>query len=89
MENIDFTQCEFIHENMDYLTYYDFCDNCYAIKELYNELDRSGKRFYKWYVYANIHMDTLYKDIIWDYLNCDDPIAYVVLINMKKKYKVR
>ena len=89
MEDIDFTQCEFIYTNMDYLTYYDFCDNCYAIKELYNELDHNGKRFYKWYVYANIHMDLFYKDRIWNFLNCDDPMTYIDLINMKKAYKVR
>ena len=69
MNNIDFSECEFINEVLRYYTYYDFCDNRQIIKKHYNKLSKSGKLFYKWYVYANIHMDLHYKNAIWDYLN--------------------
>lgn len=87
MTDIDFTDCDFIDKNMNYLNYFDFCDTCYTIKSLYNQLDRNGKRFYKWYVYANIHMDTIYKDKIWNFLNVDLPEAYIELIGMKQMYR--
>ena len=87
MQDIDFTQCEFIYKNMNFLNYFDFCDNCYVIKEMYNELDHNGKRFYKWYVYANIHMDIPYKDKIWNFLNIDDPLAFIKLIDAKRFIK--
>ena len=89
MTDYDFTQCEFITENMNFLTYFDFCDNCFAIKNMYNNLDKYAKRFYKWYVYANIHMDLQFKDKIWNFLNIDDPQAYVDLIFLKRSYKVK
>ena len=88
MQDIDFTQCEFIKENMNYLTYFYFCNSCHTIKCLYNTLDKNAKRFYKWYVYANIHMDLSFKNIIWDFLNVDDPEAYVTLIEQKRFYKI-
>ena len=89
MKDTDFTQCDFINKNMNYTNYLDFCNNCYAIKELYKELDHNGKRFYKWYVYANIYMDILYKDRIWEFLNVDEPMAFIELINMRKAYMMR
>ena len=33
MENIDFTECKFVVENMRFLTYYDFCNNREEIKK--------------------------------------------------------
>lgn len=88
MTDIDFTDCEFIDHNMCFINYFDFCDNCYAIKNLYLELGNNGKRFYKWYVYSNIHMEEYYKNIIWDFLNSDDVELYVKLISKKQKYKI-
>ena len=67
--NIDFSICEFIEENMWFFTYYDFCDNRKCIKQLFNRLNKQQKKFYKWYVYANIHMNETFKNRIWDYLN--------------------
>ena len=66
---IDFSVCDFIDENMWFFTYYDFCDNRKQIKELFGTLTRQQKRFYQWYVYANIHMNETFKNRIWDYLN--------------------
>ena len=68
MKDIDFKICRFIEENMYFLTYNDFCDNREIIKELFQQLDKNGRLFYKWYVYANIHMNETYKNYIWDYL---------------------
>lgn len=68
-DQVDFSECNFIEERMKYYTFYDFCDNCYFIKKLFNYLSPNGRVFYKYYVYANIHMDLCYKNYIWDYLN--------------------
>ena len=89
MEKVDFINCEFINEEMRYLTYTDFCQHCAIIKFLYNNLDRGGKRFYKWYVYANIHMGEYYKNLIWNYLNNIDPEYYDNLIDAIETYRVR
>ena len=88
MTDIDFLQCDFIDKNMCYVNYFDFCDNCYAIKSLYAELDHNAKRFYKWYVYANIHMLENFKTAIWNLLNVDDPEAYINLISKRHIYKI-
>ena len=72
-KNVDFSICEFINQNMWFFTFNDFCENRYAIKKLYNELDTNGKRFYMWYVYANVRMQEKTKNLIWDFLNEYDP----------------
>lgn len=87
MNDIDFSECEFIYENMRFYTYYDFCGNRKVIKELYNKLEKNAKRFYRWYVYANIHMNETYKNAIWDYLNGYDDGTN--LLNIKRFYKAR
>ena len=87
MNNIDFSECEFINEVLRYYTYYDFCDNRKIIKKHYNCLSKNGKLFYKWYVYANIHMDLQFKNAIWDYLNEYDNGCE--LLNKKRFYKAR
>lgn len=83
----DFSKCEFINEIMSFYTYYDFCDDCKRIKKLYQALDRNAKLFYKWYLYANTHIDLYYKNIMWEYLNNEDKEIYNKLIELKKKYK--
>lgn len=85
---VDFSECRFIHDEMCFYTYYDFCDNKSAIKRLYKALSKNGKRFYMWYVYANIHMDLQFKNAIWDYLNFDDETYKMRLVELKKLYKV-
>ena len=88
MQDIDFTQCEFIKENMNYLTYFDFCNSCYSIKAMYNQLNKYEKRFYKWYVYSNIHMEKKKKNAIWNFLNSNETEYYIELIDKKRKYKI-
>lgn len=68
-ENIDFSICDFIDEQMWFFTYYDFCDNRKEIKHLFKTLTPQQKKFYMWYVYANIHMNETFKNYIWDFLN--------------------
>lgn len=65
----DFSECSFIEDEMQFYTYTDFCRSKEMIKKLYNSLSRDGKIFYKYYVYANTHMNLTYKNRIWDYLN--------------------
>lgn len=88
MNKIDFSQCRFISENMWFITYTDFCDNRRGIRRLFNELDKNGKEFYMWYVYANIHMKECHKNAIWDYLNDYDPNA-IELLRLARFYKSR
>lgn len=89
MKDIDFTSCQFINEFLCFLTYFDFCKNAKLIKVYYNALDDNAKRFYKWYVYANIHMDEVYKNYIWNYLNSSDEQSYIDLLDRLNKYKVK
>lgn len=87
MNGIDFSQCEFIEENMQFITYTEFCKNRNAIRRMFNELDRNGKIFYKWYVYANVHMKEQFKNAIWDYLNGYDPNG-MELMRIIRFYKI-
>lgn len=87
-ESFDFSECRFISETMWFYTYFDFCENRKSIKRLFNVLTENGKLFYKWYVYANIHMNSQYKNAIWDYLNDYDPHGFE-LLHLKRNYKVK
>lgn len=84
MVDSDFKECEFIDECMRYVTYNQFCDKCQIIKYFYQAMGKRGKRFYKWFVYANIHTDIDEKNLIWNYLNWDDKILYDVLMSKRK-----
>jgi len=83
----DFSDCEFISQNMNFYTYEDFVNARNGIKRLYNGLSRNGKLFYKWYVYANTHMELYFKNAIWDYLNFPDEQYVERLIELKSKCK--
>ena len=89
MKDIDFSACPFIKEQLCFITYIDFCHNAKIIKLIYQCLDKDAKIFYKWYVYANIHMSEFFKDKIWDYLNNNESEYYEELIDSIRKYKVR
>ena len=89
MKDVDFSVCPFIKEELCFLTYFDFCHNAKILKAFYQAMEEDAKIFYKWYVYANIHMDETFKNYVWNYLNSDEPEAYVYLITNLNKYKVR
>ena len=89
MHDVDFSICPLIKEELSFLTYYDFCKNAKILKAYYDALDKDAKIFYKWYCYSNIHMDEKYKNYIWNYLNTDEPQAYVDLIANLNKYRVK
>ena len=89
MTDKDFEECIFIKKELCFLDYIDFCNNAKAIKELYKKLSYNGKIFYKWYLYANIHMKENFKDLIWEYLNNDEYSVYVEMINNINKYKFK
>ena len=44
--------------------------------------------FYKYYVYANIHMNEMFKNRIWSYLNDYDEFG-IELLKAKKIYKTK
>lgn len=89
MEQYDFSICKFIDEEMWFFTYYDFCDNRHNIKQLFETLDKNQKLFYKWYIFANIHMNETYKNAIWDYLNQFEEYYEINLLNLKRFYKAK
>lgn len=82
MTDKEFKECWFIDDEMKFYTYKDFVSNCYALKKLYeNNLGKNGKIFYKWFIYANIHMTQNQKNKIWDWINnyCDTKELYLLL----------
>ena len=85
---VDLSVCKFIKEEMWYYTYYDFCNSRKLIKALYKSFSENEKLLYKWYVYANTHMDMLYKNAIWDYLNDFDENG-TELIRLVRFYKAK
>lgn len=84
----DFSECRFIEDEMKFYTYFDFVQNKEAIKRLFERLSKDGKLFYMWYVYANIHMETHFKDAIWDYLNGYDEQG-IELTRKARSYKAK
>lgn len=87
-EDIDFSFCNFIEEYMWFFTYYDFCDNRYYLKRMFETFTTNERIFYRYYVYSNIHMDIQYKNAIWDYLNDYDPYG-AELMRLKKFYRAK
>lgn len=85
---VDFSECRFIEEQMQFYTYYDFCDNCDAIRRLFETLSDNGKIFYHYYVYANTHMKLCFKNAIIDFLYGYDDGKYQ-LMELKKQYCVK
>lgn len=85
MTDFDFIECEFINDYMKFVTFKGFCDNAYVIKINFKSLNRNGKQFYKWYIYANIHMREFEKNKIWDYLNGDISIAELKSIYLERQ----
>lgn len=83
MTDFDFQFCDFIEVEMSFITYDDFINKCSDIKQLYQQLNKYQKRFYKWYVYANIHMREQLKNAIWQYLNVNDINYYLELLKYK------
>lgn len=67
MTKKEIDECKFIRDNLKFYTYDDFLENKWLIKSLYEDLD--NKIFYKWFVYANIHITLEQKDTIWEFLN--------------------
>ena len=86
MTETDFRECSFIDKQFRFYFYEDFIANCEFFRGLYNKyLSRNGKLFYKWYIYANIDMNIIQKNVIWDYLNGD--CTKVELLDYRKKSK--
>ena len=70
MKKEELRECQFIDEALKFYTYEDFYRDKKTIKAMYRTLE--NKIFYKWFIYANIHMSLVQKDAIWEYLNGDD-----------------
>ena len=77
MTEEEYKECKYIDNDLKFYTYRDFKrDACY-LRKLYDKLPH--KIFYKWYVYANIHLTMKQKNIAWAFLNHD--VGYEVLDN--------
>ena len=75
-----FCKTEWIAAECDqngHYTYRDFKRNAFYLRALYDNLKH--KLFYKWYVYANIHLTLKQKNIAWSFLNHD--VGYAELDN--------
>ena len=82
---IAMNDCEFIDDRLQFYNYNDFIENRLIIKTRFKKIPYQSKRIYKWYVYANVHMNMIYKNIVWEYLNGDKDDEYV--LKMQKRYK--
>lgn len=69
MSEEEYKECAWIDNNMKFYTYKQFKGSAFYLKRLYQRLPH--KLFYKWYVYANIHLSISQKNIVWSFLNGD------------------
>lgn len=83
---VDFSKCRFIKENMWFFTYQDFCDNRRIIKKMFQEMDKDGRLFYMYYVYASRIKENL-QNAIWDYLNFPDIGYEAELLKLNRTQK--
>ena len=77
MTEEEYKECRYIDNNLKFYTYRDFKRDAFYLRVLYDKLPH--KIFYKWYVYANIHLTMKQKNIAWAFLNHD--VGYEVLDN--------
>ena len=77
MTEEEYKECRYIDNDLKFCTYRDFKKDAFYLRALYDKLPH--KIFYKWYVYANIHLTIKQKNIAWAFLNHD--VGYEVLDN--------
>lgn len=77
MTEDEYKECMYIDNNLKFYTYKDFKKDAFYLRALYDNLKH--KLFYKWYIYANIHLTMKQKNIAWEFLNHD--VGYEVLDN--------
>ena len=77
MTEEEYKECIYIDNDLKFYTYRDFKRDAFYLRKLYDKLPH--KIFYKWYVYANIHLTMKQKNIAWAFLNHD--VGYEVLDN--------
>lgn len=87
MSDVDFKECRLIENCLCYLTFDEFFKYREVIAKAFNELSKDGKLFYKFYVYANIHMELNYKDAIWNYVNLPIVESEMALVNLNLIYR--
>ena len=80
MTESDYLECRYIDTEMRFTTFESFIKDAGAIKRMYKCLHHI--LFFKWYLYANIHISLKRKNMIWLYLN--DDITFEQLINLTK-----
>lgn len=77
MTEEEYKECRYIDNSLKFYTYRDFKRDAFYLRKLCDKLPH--KIFYKWYVYANIHLTIKQKNIAWAFLNHD--VGYEVLDN--------
>ena len=89
MADTDFSECSLIDDILCFLTYDEFCTYRKIIKKMFAQLSKNGKKFYKYYIYANIHMEIRHKDAIWIFLNDETRQSEFHLLKLNASYKVK
>lgn len=77
MSEQEYKECAYIDIEMKFYTYKDFKKSAFYLRRMYDKLPH--KLFYRWYVYANIHLTLSQKNIVWSFLNHD--VGYAELDN--------
>lgn len=82
MTDKEYFDCKFINKYMSFYTYIEFYENRKLYKSKLKEMSVNDVYLYKWYIYANTHMNCKTKDLIWNYLTTSD-ITEEIMISSK------
>ena len=72
MTDQEYFDCKFITEDIAFYTIVDFYEKSRYLKAKINKMDSNQIYLYKWYLYANTHVNVKTKDLMWEYLTCRD-----------------
>lgn len=77
-----------IKDDMKFIGYINFYKMRYAIKYKYNNLSKSDKVLYKYYVYSRRQLREYTCDLIWCFLNDDEFITDEIMKSECAKYRM-
>lgn len=79
MTDKEYFDCKFIDKYMSFYTFIEFYENCKLYRERLKDMSYNDIYLYKWYIYANTHMNCKTKDLIWNYLTTPDITESIIL----------
>lgn len=89
MTDKEYFDCKFIDKYMSFYTYAEFYENRKVYKARLKEMNSNGVYLYKWYIYANTHINLKTKDLIWNYLTTNDISETLVLHNKLREMYIK